>query len=115
SLEVPSWFSGQFLSLNSSRKFSGHPQARREFSSSPLSSRSLRGYGQSSPNGFGSSYGSNSASGGIAVKTNEHSGVTRMSRFASNPKVKKSLDFSDVGVGQGDPRHCPYPEPSECP
>jgi hypothetical protein len=49
------------------------------------------------------------------VKTNEHSGVTRMSRFASNPKVKKSLDFSDVGVGQGDPRHCPYPEPSECP
>jgi hypothetical protein len=49
------------------------------------------------------------------VKTNEHSGVTRKSRFTGDQNAKEPLDFSDVRGGQSDPRHCPYPESSECP
>lgn len=49
------------------------------------------------------------------MKTNEHSRVTRKSRFVADQKAKKSLDFSDAGGGQSDPGHCPHIEPSECP
>jgi hypothetical protein len=48
------------------------------------------------------------------VKTNEHSGVVRKSRFAADQKAKESLDFSSARGGQSDPRHCPHLEPYEC-
>lgn len=37
------------------------------------------------------------------------------SRFGSVRKAAAALKFSEVGLGQSDPRHCPYPELPEFP